>query len=147
MCGNKCWSFKQWSKTYGLVMTVYLGPQRTVVLVGYETVKEALVDHAEDFTSRAPIPFLCRVLNGYGTWRVCVCLTFINNIIVVQFGSQLWPASIQECVQLMQHFANLLPREYVFELLLLFFNVIHQTICTDLHSVKRGWIACPGVVY
>ncbi|KAA0713546.1 Cytochrome P450 2G1 [Triplophysa tibetana] len=59
-------SFTKWSKTYGPVMTVYLGPQRTVVLVGYETVKEALVDHAEDFASRAPIPFLCRVLKGYG---------------------------------------------------------------------------------
>lgn len=65
--GNKCWSFEQWSKTYGPVMTVYLGPQRTVVLVGYDTVKEALVDHAEDFASRAPIPFMYRVLKGYGT--------------------------------------------------------------------------------
>nr|XP_055051836.1 cytochrome P450 2C20-like isoform X1 [Misgurnus anguillicaudatus] len=59
-------SFTKWSKTYGPVMTVYLGPRRTVVLVGYDTVKEALVDHADDFASRAPIPFLYRVLNGYG---------------------------------------------------------------------------------
>ncbi|KAL1260228.1 hypothetical protein QQF64_008055 [Cirrhinus molitorella] len=59
-------SFMQWSKTYGSVMTVYLGPQRMVVLVGYDTVKEALVDHAEHFTGRAPIPFLINVLKGYG---------------------------------------------------------------------------------
>uniref|UniRef100_A0A673K071 Cytochrome P450 2G1-like n=1 Tax=Sinocyclocheilus rhinocerous TaxID=307959 RepID=A0A673K071_9TELE len=59
-------SFMQWSKTYGPVMTVYLGPQRMVVLVGYGTVKEALVDQAEHFTGRAPIPFLIKVLRGYG---------------------------------------------------------------------------------
>uniref|UniRef100_A0A8C1WPT9 Cytochrome P450, family 2, subfamily Y, polypeptide 3 n=1 Tax=Cyprinus carpio TaxID=7962 RepID=A0A8C1WPT9_CYPCA len=59
-------SFMQWSKTYGSVMTVYLGPQRMVVLVGYDTVKEALVDQAEHFTGRAPVPFLIKVLRGYG---------------------------------------------------------------------------------
>ncbi|KAF4103760.1 hypothetical protein G5714_014747 [Onychostoma macrolepis] len=59
-------SFMQWSKTYGPVMTVYLGPQRMVVLVGHDTVKEALVDQAEHFTGRAPIPFLIKVLRGYG---------------------------------------------------------------------------------
>ncbi|KAK2881632.1 hypothetical protein QQF64_008056 [Cirrhinus molitorella] len=59
-------SFMQWSKTYGSVMTVYLGPQRVVVLVGYDAVKEALVDQAEDFASRASIPFANRVVKGYG---------------------------------------------------------------------------------
>ncbi|XP_051813857.1 cytochrome P450 2F2-like [Acanthochromis polyacanthus] len=54
------------SETYGPVMTVYLGPQRAVFLVGYETVKEALVDRAEDFTGRGPVPFLIRVTRGYG---------------------------------------------------------------------------------
>lgn len=59
-------SFMQWSKTYGPVMTVYLGPQRLVVLVGFDTVKEALLDQADDFAPRAPIPFLIRVMKGYG---------------------------------------------------------------------------------
>lgn len=59
-------SFMKWSKTYGPVMTVYLGPQRFVVLIGYDTVKEALVDHAEDFADRAPFPFLERAVKGYG---------------------------------------------------------------------------------
>ncbi|XDV31633.1 hypothetical protein PO909_002600 [Leuciscus waleckii] len=59
-------SFMKWSKTYGPVMTVYLGPQRMVVLVGYDIVKEALVDQADDFAPRAPIPFLNRVVKGYG---------------------------------------------------------------------------------
>lgn len=47
-------------------MTVYLGWQRTVVLTGYEVVKEALVDQAEDFTGRGPLPFLVKATNGYG---------------------------------------------------------------------------------
>ncbi|KAL6467707.1 hypothetical protein MHYP_G00233840 [Metynnis hypsauchen] len=59
-------TFLKWSKTYGPVMTTYLGPQRTVVLVGYETVKEALVDNADDFVGRAPVPFIQRALKGYG---------------------------------------------------------------------------------
>uniref|UniRef100_A0A3P8TCR4 Cytochrome P450, family 2, subfamily Y, polypeptide 3 n=1 Tax=Amphiprion percula TaxID=161767 RepID=A0A3P8TCR4_AMPPE len=54
------------SETYGPVMTVYLGPQRAVFLVGYEAVKEALVDRAEDFTGRGPVPFLIRATKGYG---------------------------------------------------------------------------------
>ncbi|XP_062421997.1 cytochrome P450 2K1-like [Pungitius pungitius] len=37
------------SKKYGSVFTVYLGPQKVVVLAGYKTVKEALVNHAVEF--------------------------------------------------------------------------------------------------
>nr|XP_046245805.1 cytochrome P450 2F5-like [Scatophagus argus] len=54
------------SESYGPVLTVYLGPQRTVVLVGYDAVKEALVDQADDFTGRGPIPFLVKATRGYG---------------------------------------------------------------------------------
>ncbi|XP_053728383.1 cytochrome P450 2F5-like isoform X1 [Synchiropus splendidus] len=59
-------SLVQLSKTYGPVVTVYLGPQRVVFLMGYDAVKEALVDQAEDFTGRAPFPFLMKVTKGYG---------------------------------------------------------------------------------
>uniref|UniRef100_A0A3P8QI72 Cytochrome P450, family 2, subfamily Y, polypeptide 3 n=1 Tax=Astatotilapia calliptera TaxID=8154 RepID=A0A3P8QI72_ASTCA len=59
-------SFVKFSETYGPVMTVYLGWQRTVVLVGYDAVKEALVDQADDFTGRAPTPFLHNPNKKYG---------------------------------------------------------------------------------
>ncbi|CAI5692801.1 unnamed protein product [Oreochromis niloticus] len=59
-------SFVKFSETYGPVMTVYLGWQRTVVLVGYDVVKEALVDQADDFTGRAPIPFIHNPNKKYG---------------------------------------------------------------------------------
>lgn len=56
----------QLSKSYGPVLTVYLGRQRVVVLVGYDAVKEALVDQADDFSGRGPVPFLIRATKGYG---------------------------------------------------------------------------------
>ncbi|KAJ8009995.1 hypothetical protein DPEC_G00069950 [Dallia pectoralis] len=59
-------SLVKWSDVYGPVMTLYFGRQRTVVLVGYDAVKEALVDQAVDFTGRAPIPLLVRATRGYG---------------------------------------------------------------------------------
>ncbi|TRY96431.1 hypothetical protein DNTS_021460 [Danionella cerebrum] len=45
-------TFFELSKTYGNVFQVFLGPQKTVVLVGYKTVKEALVNHNEEFGDR-----------------------------------------------------------------------------------------------
>ncbi|KAL2095976.1 hypothetical protein ACEWY4_008124 [Coilia grayii] len=59
-------TFMKWSEQYGPVMTVHLGLQRFVVLTGYQTVKEALVDQADDFTGRAPVPFFTRVANCHG---------------------------------------------------------------------------------
>nr|XP_040046644.1 cytochrome P450 2K1-like [Gasterosteus aculeatus aculeatus] len=40
------------SKKYGSVFTVYLGPQKVVVLAGYKTVKQALVNYAVEFGER-----------------------------------------------------------------------------------------------
>ncbi|XP_074513471.1 cytochrome P450 2K1-like [Sebastes fasciatus] len=40
------------SKKYGSVFRVYLGPQKVVILAGYETVKQALVNHAVEFGDR-----------------------------------------------------------------------------------------------
>ncbi|XP_070685956.1 cytochrome P450 2G1-like [Pempheris klunzingeri] len=54
------------SESYGPVVTVHMGYKRAVVLVGYDAVKEALVDQADDFTGRGPLPFLIRITNGYG---------------------------------------------------------------------------------
>lgn len=55
-------------------MTLYLGWQRTVVLVGYDAVKEALVDQADDFTGRGQLPFLVKATKGYGKRsHLCLC--------------------------------------------------------------------------
>uniref|UniRef100_A0A8C6TLC8 Cytochrome P450 2K1-like n=1 Tax=Neogobius melanostomus TaxID=47308 RepID=A0A8C6TLC8_9GOBI len=42
----------EYSKQYGSVFTVWLGPKKVVVLAGYKTVKEALVDNADVFGDR-----------------------------------------------------------------------------------------------
>lgn len=48
----------QLSKRYGPVFTVYLGPQKVVVLTGFKAVKEALVTNAEVFGERfSPVIF------------------------------------------------------------------------------------------
>uniref|UniRef100_A0A673MYL8 Cytochrome P450 2K1-like n=2 Tax=Sinocyclocheilus rhinocerous TaxID=307959 RepID=A0A673MYL8_9TELE len=55
-------TFFELSKTYGNIFQVFLGPKKTVVLVGYKTVKEALVNHAEEFSDR-DIPPSFRIMN------------------------------------------------------------------------------------
>ncbi|XP_028460573.1 cytochrome P450 2K1-like [Perca flavescens] len=54
------------SKTYGSVFTVYLGPQKVVVLAGYKTVKEALVNYAEEFGERDPMLIMQEYNQGHG---------------------------------------------------------------------------------
>uniref|UniRef100_A0A8C6WPX2 Cytochrome P450 2K1-like n=1 Tax=Neogobius melanostomus TaxID=47308 RepID=A0A8C6WPX2_9GOBI len=46
-------TFIKLSKKYGSVFTFHMGPNKAVVLVGYKTVKEALVDFAHEFGERA----------------------------------------------------------------------------------------------
>ncbi|CAL8365197.1 unnamed protein product [Lota lota] len=45
-------TLRELSKKYGSVFTVYFGPEKVVVLAGYKTVKQALVDHADEFGGR-----------------------------------------------------------------------------------------------
>ncbi|KAK2855893.1 hypothetical protein Q5P01_004628 [Channa striata] len=54
------------SKKYGSVFTVYLGPQKVVVLAGYETLKEALINYADEFGDRFEIPIIKEEQNGHG---------------------------------------------------------------------------------
>ncbi|XP_075830097.1 cytochrome P450 2C25-like [Microtus pennsylvanicus] len=54
------------SKVYGPVFTLYLGMKPTVVLHGYEAVKEALIDHGEEFAGRGSSPMAERVSKGLG---------------------------------------------------------------------------------
>ncbi|XP_076194774.1 cytochrome P450 2H1-like [Aptenodytes patagonicus] len=69
-------SLKKLSKKYGPVFTIYLGPQKVVVLYGYDVVKEALIDQADDFSGRGNLPLLKKIFQGTGivtsngeTWK------------------------------------------------------------------------------
>ncbi|KAF4092605.1 hypothetical protein AMELA_G00022850 [Ameiurus melas] len=54
------------SKKYGSIFTVYLGPKKVVVLAGYQTVKQALVNYADEFGNRDIIPVFFDFSKGYG---------------------------------------------------------------------------------
>ncbi|XP_004427927.1 PREDICTED: cytochrome P450 2C19-like [Ceratotherium simum simum] len=54
------------SKVYGPVFTLYLGLKPTVVLHGYEAVKEALIDLGEEFSGRGHFPIFERTSKGKG---------------------------------------------------------------------------------
>ncbi|XP_063045973.1 cytochrome P450 2K1-like [Engraulis encrasicolus] len=54
------------SKKYGSIFTLYFGPKKVVVLAGYKTVKEALVNHAEEFGDRDVAPLFQYLNNNHG---------------------------------------------------------------------------------
>uniref|UniRef100_A0A669PWA5 unspecific monooxygenase n=1 Tax=Phasianus colchicus TaxID=9054 RepID=A0A669PWA5_PHACC len=69
-------SFKEFSKKYGPIFTIHLGPKKVVVLYGYDVVKEALIDNGEAFSGRGNLPLFEKVFKGKGivtsngeTWR------------------------------------------------------------------------------
>nr|XP_040129209.1 cytochrome P450 2C26-like [Ictidomys tridecemlineatus] len=73
------------SKAYGPVFTVYLGLRPTVVLHGYEAVKEALIDHGEVFAGRGSFPVGDRASKGLGIilttgsrWKVMRCFSVMT---------------------------------------------------------------------
>ncbi|CAI5684570.1 cytochrome P450 2K1 [Oreochromis niloticus] len=54
------------SKKYGSVFTVYLGTKKVVVLSGYKTVKEALVDYDDVFGDRNQPQIMRELSQGHG---------------------------------------------------------------------------------
>uniref|UniRef100_A0A674J3C0 Uncharacterized protein n=2 Tax=Terrapene triunguis TaxID=2587831 RepID=A0A674J3C0_9SAUR len=54
------------SKKYGPVFSIQMGCQKMVVLSGYETVKEALVNQADAFAERPKVPVFEELSKGYG---------------------------------------------------------------------------------
>ncbi|XP_045710651.1 LOW QUALITY PROTEIN: cytochrome P450 2C21-like [Phyllostomus hastatus] len=59
-------SISKLAKVYGPVFTVYFGRKPTVVLYGYEAVKEALIDRAEEFSGRGSFPIIDNIFQGSG---------------------------------------------------------------------------------
>ncbi|XP_053370564.1 cytochrome P450 2K1-like [Clarias gariepinus] len=64
------------SKKYGSVFTVYFGPKKVIVLAGFQTVKQALVNYAEEFGNRDITPIFSDFNKGHGilfsngeTWK------------------------------------------------------------------------------
>ncbi|XP_052028316.1 cytochrome P450 2C6-like isoform X3 [Apodemus sylvaticus] len=60
-------SLTSFSKVYGPVFTLHFGMKPTVVLHGYEAVKEALIDHGEEFSDRGSFPVVEKINKGLGS--------------------------------------------------------------------------------
>ncbi|XP_006504783.1 cytochrome P450 2W1 isoform X2 [Mus musculus] len=54
------------SERYGPMFTIHLGSQKTVVLSGYEVVREALVGTGHELADRPPIPIFQHIQRGGG---------------------------------------------------------------------------------
>ncbi|XP_069832036.1 cytochrome P450 2K4-like [Dendropsophus ebraccatus] len=59
-------TFMKLSKKYGPVYSIQMGSVKMVVLSGYETVKSALVDYADEFAERPHIPIFEDINEGFG---------------------------------------------------------------------------------
>ncbi|NWI52516.1 CP2C8 protein, partial [Calyptomena viridis] len=69
---NLAKTLEKLSEEYGPVFTVHLGIYPVVVLHGYNAVKEALIDRADEFAARGHMPVGDRANNGLG-------IIFSNN--------------------------------------------------------------------
>lgn len=54
------------SKKYGPVYSIKIGEETMVILCGYETIKDALVNHADEFSGRPIIPLFQEITKGHG---------------------------------------------------------------------------------
>ncbi|XP_053565561.1 cytochrome P450 2K4 [Bombina bombina] len=59
-------TFLELAKQYGPVYSVHMGLNKMVILCGYETVKDALVNHAEEFSGRGTLPIFHDINKGNG---------------------------------------------------------------------------------
>lgn len=59
-------SLSKLAQEYGPVYTLYFGSWPTVVLHGYDAVKEALLSQGDDFLERGPLPIVEDSQKGYG---------------------------------------------------------------------------------
>ncbi|XP_072263495.1 cytochrome P450 2K1-like [Pyxicephalus adspersus] len=59
-------TFIELSKTYGPVIGVQLGMEKTVLLCGYDSIKDALINHADEFSDRPKTPVFRKTLRDNG---------------------------------------------------------------------------------
>ncbi|XP_030073188.1 cytochrome P450 2A13 [Microcaecilia unicolor] len=59
-------TFMKMSEKHGPVFRLYFGSEKVVILNGYETVKEALINQAEVFSERGKMPSFDQIFHGFG---------------------------------------------------------------------------------
>ncbi|KAG8511979.1 Cytochrome P450 2C5 [Galemys pyrenaicus] len=101
------------SQKYGSIYSIHFGPRKVVVLSGYKTVKDALVNYGDQFGERPQVPIFEKLFEGKGivfshgeTWKTMrrFSLTTLRN-----FGmgkSVIEDTIIEECQHLIQNFES-----------------------------------------
>ncbi|KAK2500670.1 hypothetical protein MC885_003157, partial [Smutsia gigantea] len=112
----RCFSFShipKLSQKYGSIYSIQMGPKKVVVLSGYETVRDALVNHGDQFGGRSQVPIFERLFEGKGiafshgeTWKAMrrFSLTTLRNF---GMGKRIIEDTIiEECQHLIQNFES-----------------------------------------
>ncbi|XP_074046099.1 cytochrome P450 2K1-like [Macrotis lagotis] len=101
------------SQKYGSIFSLWMGPKKVVVLSGYETVKDALVNHSEEFGERAHIPVFEKIFEGKGiifshgeNWKITrrFSLTTLRNFGMGKRAIE--ERIVEECEHLIQVFKS-----------------------------------------
>ncbi|XP_029451957.1 cytochrome P450 2K6-like isoform X1 [Rhinatrema bivittatum] len=106
-------TFVELSKKYGSVFSIQLGMKKMVVLTGYETVKEALVNHGDTFGDRARVPLFDQIYKGLGiifsygeNWKAMRRFS-ITTLRDFGMGKRtIEDKIIEECGSLIQHYES-----------------------------------------
>nr|XP_008261254.2 cytochrome P450 2K6 [Oryctolagus cuniculus] len=106
-------SMLELSQKYGSIYSIHMGPKKVVVLSGYETLKDALVNYGEQFGERPRVPIFERLFEGKGivfshgeTWKTMrrFSLTTLRNF---GMGKRIIEDTIiEECQHLIQTFES-----------------------------------------
>ncbi|XP_044146016.1 cytochrome P450 2K1-like [Bufo gargarizans] len=101
------------SQKYGTVFSVQIGMEKIVILCGYKTVKDALINYAEEFSGRPNSPITSATSNGYGVlfshgdnWKMMRKFT-LSTLRDFGMGKKTIEDKIsEECENLMQTFRS-----------------------------------------
>nr|XP_033791787.1 cytochrome P450 2K6-like [Geotrypetes seraphini] len=106
-------TFMELAKIYGPVFSIQLGMEKIVVLTGYNTVKEALVNYADEFSGRARMAIFEELNEGNGVafahgenWKVMRRFTLTT---LRDFGMgkrTIEDKILEECGFLIHHFES-----------------------------------------
>nr|XP_020836343.1 cytochrome P450 2C23-like [Phascolarctos cinereus] len=73
-------SLSKLAEKYGPIYTLHIGTRRVVVLHGYNIMKEALIDHGDNFMDRGILPMFGDVAKGHGKFSFLKRVTEKQNV-------------------------------------------------------------------
>ncbi|XP_068102882.1 cytochrome P450 2K4-like [Hyperolius riggenbachi] len=124
---------------YGEVFTVHFGSQKVVILAGYNAVKDALVNQADDFSERPDSPLFRIFGNGKGiifnhgeSWKTMRRFT-LSTLRDFGMGKKMMEARIQdELTYLIEHFKSHNGKPFHIEI------IMSNALCNVISSIIFG---------